>query len=390
MAFLYLKISFWINFMKNYSNLKVSKYHGNSWGKSIEVDLFEIVSILARNKIKIMFVFFVFIMTGIITSYILPQKWTSTAIIALPGDEQVQVLDELVTNLTVLDIKVDVSANYLLSTFKQNFDSQDLREQYLVNTNYFKRLMKDNPEDGLDKRALIERIVNENISSVNPVKDKTEGDNEYRYYKLSYSASTPTDARDLLQGSINYINTIVNADVFRKIQRAVDLAKGIGTDKYSMELLKARNNQKVKIERLRYASSIADAAGVKKPVYSSGSAISDDPDFPITMGSDALNRKLEIEKSVTDLASINAELLNRKLYLDKLNRLEIPNVNIVPFKYLQQPTEPTKRDAPKRALIVILFALVGLMGSVGFVLVEHFVRGRKREEEGLKLSQTKE
>lgn len=54
------------------------------------------------------------------------------------------------------------------------FDSQDLREQYLVNTNYFKRLMKNNPEDGLDKRALIERIVNENISSVNPLKDKTE------------------------------------------------------------------------------------------------------------------------------------------------------------------------------------------------------------------------
>lgn len=140
-----------------------------------------------------------------------------------------------------------MSANYLLSTFKQNFDSQDLREQYLVNTNYFKRLMKNNPEDGLDKRALIERIVNENISSVNPLKDKTEGENEYRYYKLSYSASTPTDARDLLQGSINYVNTIVNADVFRKIQRAVDLAKGIGTDKYSMELLKARNNQKLKL-----------------------------------------------------------------------------------------------------------------------------------------------
>lgn len=44
-----------------------------------------------------------------------------------------------------------MSANYLLSTFKQNFDSQDLREQYLVNTNYFKRLMKNNPEDGLIK-----------------------------------------------------------------------------------------------------------------------------------------------------------------------------------------------------------------------------------------------
>nr|AEP25479.1 O-antigen chain length determinant [Yersinia pseudotuberculosis] len=354
------------------------------------IGFFELFSILSRGKIRIIIVTLLFLTVGSIISYILPQKWTSTAIITLPGDEQIQVLDELITNLTVLDIKVDISANYLLSTFKQNFDSQDLREQYLVNTNYFKRLMKSNPEGGLDKRALIERIVNENIASVSPLKDKTERDDEYRYYKLSYSASTPTDARDLLQGSINYINTIVNADVFRKVQRAVDLAKGIGTDKYSMELLRARNNQKVKIERLRYASSIADAAGVKKPVYSSGSAISDDPDFPITMGSDALNRKLEIEKSVTDLASINAQLLNRKLYLDKLNRLEIPNVNIVPFKYLQQPTEPTKKDAPKRALIMILFALAGLISSIGFVLADHFVRERKREEDEFKISKTKE
>ncbi|AHK20219.1 chain-length determining protein [Yersinia similis] len=354
-----------------------------------EVNLFQIFFIIFSSKLKVMFITLIFIISGLIVSCILPQQWTSTAIIVPPGDEQIQVLDALISNLTVLDIKVDVSANYLLSTFKQNFDSQNIREQYLVNTNYFKRLMKDNPEDGLDKRALIERIVNENISSVSPLRDNSEGDNEYRYYKLSYSASTPIDARDLLQGYVNYVNTIVNADVFRKVQRAVDLAKGIGTDKYSMELLRARNNQKVKIERLRYASSIADAAGVKKPVYSSGSSISDDPDFPITMGSDALNRKLEIEKSVIDLASINTELLNRKLYLDKLNRLEIPNVNIVPFKYLQQPTEPTKKDTPKRALIMILFALAGIVSSIGFVLVEHFLRERMQEEEELKLPQTK-
>ncbi|CNE67424.1 LPS O-antigen length regulator [Yersinia nurmii] len=378
------------NFKVNNSDSKMPSDYGfpNVNSSKNEIDLFELMAIIFRSKIKIIFTTFIFIIIGLVITFILPQRWTSTAVIVSPGDEQIQVLDKITTNLSVLDIKLDINSDYLLSIFKQNFDSQDLREQYLVNTEYFKRLMRDNPEDGLEKRALIERIVNENITSVSPQRDKSDNDKEYRYYKLSYSAMTATDARDLLQGYINYVNSIVNADVSRKIQRAVDLAKGIGTDKYTLDLLRAKNSQEVKIERLKYATSIADAAGIKKPVYSSGSAISDDPDFPITMGSDALNRKLEIEKSVTDLASINAEILNRRLYLDKLNALEIPKVEVVPFKYLQQPTEPTKRDAPKRGLIMILFALAGLVGSVGFVLVDHFMREREREDEMLKLANT--
>ncbi|UZX67681.1 LPS O-antigen length regulator Wzz(fepE) [Yersinia ruckeri] len=356
-----------------------------------EINIFELFTIIFRSKFKIILVTLIFLISGLVVSYVLPQKWMSTSIIVPAGEEQLQVLDKITINLAVLDINLGITSNYLLSIFKQNFDSQDLREQYLINTDYFKKMMKDSPEDAMERRAVIENIVNNSIGSINPLQDKSESGNEYRYYKLSYSASTAVDARDLLQGYINFVKSTVNADVNLKIQRAVDLAKGMATDKYSLDLLRAKNSHEVKIERLKYASSIADVAGIKKPVYSSGSAISDDPDFPITMGADALNRKLEIEKSITDLATVNADLLNRKLYLDKLNALEIPKVDVVPFKYLQQPTEPTKRDAPKRGLIMVLFALAGLVGSVGFVLVGHFVRERERqEEEMLKLANTKE
>ncbi|ENA1772972.1 LPS O-antigen length regulator Wzz(fepE) [Yersinia ruckeri] len=356
-----------------------------------DIDLMDIFNTLNQSRRTIFYVVTIFIISGFLVSYILPQKWTSTSIIVPAGEEQLQVLDKITINLAVLDINLGITSDYLLSTFKQNFDSQDLREQYLINTDYFKKMMKDSPEDAMERRAVIENIVNNSIGSINPIKDKSGNDNEYRYYKLSYSASTAVDARDLLQGYINFVNSTVNADVNLKIQRAVDLAKGMATDKYSLDLLRAKNSHEVKIERLKYASSIADVAGIKKPVYSSGSQISDDPDFPITMGADALNRKLEIEKSITDLATVNADLLNRKLYLDKLNALEIPKVDVVPFKYLQQPTEPTKRDAPKRGLIMVLFALAGLVGSVGFVLVGHFVSERERqEEEMLKLANTKE
>ncbi|ENA3446245.1 LPS O-antigen length regulator [Yersinia enterocolitica] len=351
----------------------------NYRGNNSEIDLSELFIIIANSKIKIILVTLAFAIVGGGIAFIMPQQWTSTAIISTPGDVEVQVLDSVLTDLKVLDIEVAITPNYLLSTFRQNFYSRDLREQYLVNTDYFKLLMKGNTEDSLEKRVLIEGIINNGIFLIDPLQDKTESDSNYHYYKLSYSAPTSTDARDLLQGYINFIKKSVNADVNLKLQRSVELAKALAFNQYSLDLLRAQNNHKVKIERLKYASSIADAADIQKPVYSGGAAISDDPDFPITMGANALNRKLEIEKSITDLTVINANLLNRKLYLDKLDALVIPKIDIVPFKYLQRPSEPTKKDAPKRLLILMLFALAGFIGSSGLVIIDYIVGIRKEE-----------
>ncbi|WP_145562795.1 LPS O-antigen length regulator Wzz(fepE) [Yersinia aldovae] len=348
-----------------------------------EVNLFELSEIIFRSKVKIILVTLVFLIGGFILSYVIPQKWTSAAVIASPSNEQMQVLDKITNSLTVLDIKLGIAPAYLMSSFVQNYNSEDLRKQYLINSDYFKRLMKKDAHGDFEKRELINTLVNSSIGLVS-----LHAGNSDDGYKLTYSATTAGDAHELLQGYINYVNIIVNDDINLKIKRAVDSAKSMATDEYSLELLRAKNNQEVKIYRLKNAYSIANSTGIKKPIYSSASVVSNDPDFLILMGADVLNSKLEIEKSITDLASINTNLLNRKLYIDKLSALEISKVDVVPFKYLQQPTEPTKRDAPKRGLIIILFALAGLVGSIGFVLVAHFTRERREEQP--KLIQSKE
>ncbi|CRY77163.1 LPS O-antigen length regulator [Yersinia intermedia] len=336
-----------------------------------EIDLFELSEIVFRSKTKIILITLIFLIGGFVFSYFLPQKWTSVTVIAPPGNEQMRVLDKITNSLTVLDIKLGITPAYLMSSFVQNFNSEDLREQYILNSDYFKYLIKNNTGDGFVRRELIGVLVNSSIGLVSLQPGNIDGG-----YKLSFSATTPEGAHELLQGYLDYIKTIVNNDINLKIQRAVDSAKTMAMDEYSQELLRAKNNQEVKINRLKNAYSIANSAGIKKPIYSSGSVVSNDPDFLILMGTDVLNSKLEIEKSITDLASINVTLFNRKLYLDKLNTLEIPKVDIVPFKYLQQPTEPATRDAPKRGLIIILFAIAGLIGSISFVLVAHFARAR--------------
>ncbi|WP_145531317.1 LPS O-antigen length regulator Wzz(fepE) [Yersinia kristensenii] len=351
-----------------------------------EVALFELIAIILNEKFKIIIFTLLFIVAGVTVAYMLPSQWTSTAIVVKPSDESIQVLDKITSDLAALDIAIDIDADYLLSTFKQNFDSRDMRAEYLVSTNYFKRLMEKNPQDELQRKYLIEKIINQDINSISSQQDKADDKSEYRYYKLSHKADTANDAHDLLLGYINYIKKIVDADITLKIKRTIDTAKSLSTEKYNLDLLRAKNKQDVKIERLKYAIDMANAAGIKKPIYGSGTVINDDPDFPITIGSDTLNKKLEIEKSITDPVLIDPDLLNRKLYIEKLNGLKIDDIDIVPFKYLQQPTEPTIKDASKRLLVLILFTLIGFVGSVSFVLTKHFMREWKQKNQDTPIS----
>ncbi|MGL4487539.1 MAG: LPS O-antigen length regulator Wzz(fepE) [Yersinia sp. (in: enterobacteria)] len=345
------------------------------------INFFELITVILSSKFIIIIVTFLFIVAGFTVAYTLPNQWTSTAIVVKPSDESIQALDKITSNLAALDIATDIDSNYLLSTFKQNFDSRDMRAEYLVSTNYFKRLMEENPQNEARRRYLIEKIINQDINSVGSQQDKSDDKSEYRYYKLSHRADTANDARDLLLGYVNYVKKIVDADITRKIKRTIDTAKSLSTEKYNLDLLRAKINQEVRIKRLKYAIDMANVAGIKKPIYGSGTVINDDPDFPMTIGSDTLNKKLEIEKSITDPALIDYNLLNRKLYIEKLNGLKIDDINIVPFKYLQQPTEPTIKDTSKSLLVLILFTLVGFVGSVNFVLIKHFMREWKQKNQ---------
>ncbi|AWK13391.1 LPS O-antigen length regulator Wzz(fepE) [Candidatus Fukatsuia symbiotica] len=346
-----------------------------------EIDLFELFSIIVKSKKTILWMTLLFAIVAAGVCYLLPQKWTSTAVITSATDQQLQVLDKLSSELTVLGINIGIDSSYLLGTFEQSFDSADLREKYLINSDYFRLKMKENPIDKIQQRILIENIVNNNILSNSSLDKKDKENKHYNFYTLSYSAETPQDAYNLLQGYIDYVNAIVNKNVKIKIQRAVDIAKLNTDEQYRFDLLKAKNNLSVNIEKLKIAIAIANVAAVKTPVNGSGT-FNDDDTFPITIGSYALNKKLESLQTIGDITTINADLLNRKLHLNQLNMLAIPKLTVMPFQYLQQASSSIKKNSPKSTFIVLLSVFMGLFCSVGYVLIRHFVKERKNQLAG--------
>ncbi|PHM40075.1 O-antigen chain length determinant [Xenorhabdus mauleonii] len=340
-----------------------------------EIDLFELFSVLFQSKYLIIAASFAFALVGFGVASFLPQKWTSTAAVVKPELEEYQPLKNVLTDLRVLNLEPNVTEGSLYKRFVDNYNSRVLREKYLVSTDYFKNLLaKKDDTSEQEKRRLIEKIVNKNITSSLPKKD-----DEIDEVTLSFSADNAKEAYALLGGYIKFVSSVVRDQVKDELNDMVHQKLAYSQKMYDIDLSRIANMRSVDIERLKYAISIANSAGVKKPVSNGGAMIKDDPDYSIALGSDALQRKLQITEEITDPTRIDADLRNRQLYIQNLEKVNIDKVNFEPFKYMQEPYEPTSKDSPKRLLILIGAGFIGFILSIMFVLLRHMVRSRQKQ-----------
>ncbi|PHM36849.1 LPS O-antigen length regulator Wzz(fepE) [Xenorhabdus innexi] len=342
-----------------------------------EIDLFELFSVIFQSKYLIIAVSFIFAVIGFGVASFLPQKWTSTAAVVQPELEQFQPLKNVLTELKVLNLEPKITEDSLFKRFIENYNSRVLREEYLVDTDYFRTLLASKEEITTQaKRSLIEHIVNKNISSSVPKKDK---DNEFYETTLSFSAGTAEDSYHLLSGYIKFISSVVRDQIKDELNDEVSQKLAYSKKMYDIDLGRITNMRATDIERLKYAISIADSAGIKKPVSSGGAVVKDDPDYSIALGSDALQRKLQITEGITDATTIDPDLRNRLLYIKNLEAVNIDKLDFQPFKYMEEPYEPTSKDSPKRLLILIGAGFIGFILSVMFVLMRHMVRSRQKQ-----------
>ncbi|MDX7999136.1 LPS O-antigen length regulator [Xenorhabdus sp. Reich] len=341
-----------------------------------EIDLFELFSVLFQSKYLIIAISFVFAVVGFGFASFLPQKWTSTAAVIKPGLEEFQPLKNALTDLHVLNLEPKITEASLYNRFIENYNSRVLREEYLINTDYFKTLLTKNDDaSGQGKRKLIEQVVNKNISVSIPKKDDDVNES-----MLSFSADNAEDSYNLLTGYINFVSSVVRDQIKDELNDMVHQKLEYSKKLYDIDISRIGNMRSVDIERLKYAISIANSAGVKRPVSNGGAMIKDDPDYSIALGSDALERKLQITEEITDPTKIDADLRNRQLYIKNLEKVNVDKVDFEPFKYMQEPYEPTSKDSPKRLLILIGAGFIGFILSVMFVLLRHMVRSRKEQE----------
>lgn len=345
---------------------------------SHEIDLFSLMDVLWQAKRRILATVFAFACVGLLLSFLLPQKWTSQAIVTPAESVQWQGLERTLTALRVLDLDVSVDRASVFNLFIKKFSSLSLLEEYLRSSPYVMDQLKGAQIDEQDlHRAIV--ALSEKMKAVDSNVGKKNETSLFTSWTLSFTAPTREEAQKVLAGYIQYISDIVVKETLENIRNQLEIKTRYEQEKLAMDRVRLKNQLDANIQRLHYSLEIANAAGIKKPVYSNGQAVKDDPDFSISLGADGISRKLEIEKGVTDMAEINGDLRNRQYHVEQLAAMNVSDVKFTPFKYQLSPSLPVKMDGPGKAIIIILAALIGGMMACGGVLLRHAMVSRKME-----------
>lgn len=343
-----------------------------------EIDLVNLIEILWRARTKIIATVFAFACVAILVSFLLPQKWTSEAIVTPAERVQWQDLENTLTKLRVLDMDISVSRGDVFNLFIKKFQSPSLLEEYLRSSPYVMEQLKGADIDEMDLHRAIVRL-SEKMKAVDTNQGKKNETSLYTAWTLSFTAPQAEEAQTVLKGYIQYISDIVVKETLEDIRNKLFIKTSYEKERLEMDRVRLKNQLEANIQRLNYSLEIANAAGIKKPVYSNGQAVKDDPDFSISLGADGIERKLEIEKSVTDVAEINGELRNRQYHVEQLLAMNVSDVKFIPFKYQLTPSLPVKKDGPAKSMIVILAALLGGMVACGGVLLNYAMVSRKQK-----------
>ncbi|EAA5903536.1 LPS O-antigen length regulator Wzz(fepE) [Salmonella enterica] len=345
---------------------------------SHEIDLFSLMDVLWQAKRRILATVFAFACVGLLLSFLLPQRWTSQAIVTPAESIQWQGLERTLTALRVLDMDVSVDRASVFNLFIKKFSSLSLLEEYLRSSPYVMDQLKGAQ---IDEQELHRAIValSEKMKAVDSNVGKKNETSLFTSWTLSFTAPTREEAQKVLAGYIQYISDIVVKETLENIRNQLEIKTRYEQEKLAIDRVRLKNQLDANIQRLHYSLEIANAAGIKKPVYSNGQAVKDDPDFSISLGADGISRKLEIEKGVTDMAEINGDLRNRQYHVEQLAAMNVSDVKFTPFKYQLSPSLPVKKDGPGKAIIIILAALIGGMMACGGVLLRHAMVSRKME-----------
>ncbi|EAA5346572.1 LPS O-antigen length regulator [Salmonella enterica subsp. enterica] len=345
---------------------------------SHEIDLFSLIEVLWQAKRRILATVFAFACVGLLLSFLLPQKWTSQAIVTPAESVQWQGLERTLTALRVLDMEVSVDRGSVFNLFIKKFSSPSLLEEYLRSSPYVMDQLKGAQIDEQDlHRAIV--LLSEKMKAVDSNVGKKNETSLFTSWTLSFTAPTREEAQKVLAGYIQYISDMVVKETLENIRNQLEIKTRYEQEKLAMDRVRLKNQLDANIQRLHYSLEIANAAGIKRPVYSNGQAVKDDPDFSISLGADGISRKLEIEKGVTDVAEIDGDLRNRQYHVEQLAAMNVSDVKFTPFKYQLSPSLPVKKDGPGKAVIIILAALIGGMMACGGVLLRHAMVSRKME-----------
>lgn len=367
--------------------------------KQDEIDLIELFRVLWAKKLWIVLSAFVFTAIASIYAFTAKEQWTSTAIIVAPRstdlDHLLPIRAEYARIIGDSEFSAGALSDSLYGQFKHFLLSNDLKRKFLEQSEWLKNYTKNMTEE--QKHAYIENAVAKYliVHEVDPKKkDLTELDKIG--LKVTFSAETPKDAQLVLGQYVEFINQYLLNQTNQEFKLGFNLR--LDALKFAKEQMEESltETKTVQVENLTNALDIAKKAGIKDfsrgnnnisvPEYMLGDArlnISDsklaDGTYLFMLGEKYLQAQLDIAKNNPVVYPTNYYSTERQL--SKLTKLapQLDSVeNVKAYYYLSSPDYPVVKDKPKKALILAIGFIIGMVLSTLVILLGSVIQTNKK------------
>ncbi|ELE1940738.1 LPS O-antigen chain length determinant protein WzzB [Vibrio cholerae] len=351
-----------------------------------EIDLKELFSALWQGKWLIIVTTLLFSVAAIGYALNAQEWWSAKATVSQPQLQGIASYQQAVKRYqplfdvyqedgtiivsNALDSLID--PKLIFQQFIQTFNANGTKRRFMQTNPTFLTLQKQVLAQTNDPEVM-QKLYEEWFERIQAsAVDKKAND----IFTLSFQSVDKASSLTLLNDYIQFVNQTLNQHLNDDLLSTLAAKYGELTQQEKNLLQQAQLRLHVELERTQYALNIAEAADIKQPVQNLG----EQELFAINIGSRALKAKVDALKSIKDLSVFEPRLA---ILQSKLSQFDLETLSaeakwsVNGFYYLDQPEQPLTRDKPKRALIVVLGALLGGMLGVAMVLVRFAFR---REE----------
>jgi chain length determinant protein (polysaccharide antigen chain regulator) len=324
----------------NQDNNNVIKNHIDTNPESI--DLIELLIQLWKGKATIIAFTVLTIVLAVIYLFVAKEKWTSTAVITQPDAAQIATYNNALNviygnaapNITDVQQRVVGRLSSSLSALSETLDNQEKPEKLTIESS-----VKGQPLP----------------------------------LQISYVGGSAKEAQAKLAQYIQQVDEQIGEELGVDLKDNIKLQISTLNDSLQTQQKVAEEQKELRIKQISEALKFATEAKVSSPQIQQTSDVTQDTMF--LLGSEALSSMIKNEAT-------RPLVFSPAYYQTKQNLLDIQSLKIDPttihaYRYVMKPTEPLRRDSPKRSIALILAALLGGMIGSGVVLGRNAIRNYK-------------
>jgi len=343
--------------------------------KDDEIDLVELFRSLWDKKLWIILSTLIFTLIAGIYAFTAKEQWTSKAEIIPPNVSDLGeyfVLRKEYARILGADFDVNALRNGLYEHFSQRVYSIDERVDFLKDSALFQKLSEKQSEE--QKNRTLYMLARDSIAISKPDVKKNP---DLMGNQISLSAENPVLAQKTLAQMMSAISQkVLQIELtdftiwFNQTITALNFEK----EKIEFDL---KTHESVQLERLNKAYDTASKAGVRE--YSRfGNYATTGSTQNIVVGDTNISYQFMLGEKYLK-AQIDAEQEKGIIYPERYYEIQRQLTQLEPlveklkttkaqtFHYVSSPDYPVKKDAPKRALILLIGALLG--GGLGCLVV---------------------